>query len=783
MKRAGEWLVAAATWLLLAGLLVAPATLGRLQDDRDLWAHIALCLILGLAAVGAALAGAPRPRWRRSDWLLLALLGAYGVSSLRTVFPRATLAELMRLVDYLGLYLLVRVLCWTPQLLIAAAGAFAAGAALCGAWGVQEYLITLTALHDRSWRAFGPFYNPNLLAAMLLMAIPLWAALLVVARSAAVRFACGFALLLSWAGFFLTGSKGGALALMAALLLGAAIAPDPARRGASRRALIGVGLVCVALAGALLLPPIKLRLLTALGTQSNSTMFRYYTWVGTWRMALARPLLGFGPGAFAAAYPRYAIVGYTKLAHQTYLQVAAETGFTGLLVLVAVLAAQLGSGVLAARRLAGKARLVSAAAAAGMLGFCIHNLVDYGWHVTATGMGFWILAGMVAAAWAGENGTEGFPVVSSRKDTTGNPSVPFSARRRKAPVPRRSLVLPVAAGLLAVLAALPAAAALRAMQRAAWGDFEGASRLDPLNPEYHIRAALVAEQAGRAGRPGGYEAAVRQWEIVQRLRATYPDASYHLARINEDLGYPEQALRRYETTVSLAPTWPKAIAAEAQLLERMGQRGRALEMYRQLDALSESPLFRYPAVENDFDPYFAYAWVALGDAAPAKEARRRYVQAARYLRQVLQANRSMEGLWRIAGEWEDKQGPQLKELAEAIARRHLPFKEAGARLRAALLLVDADQTALAKQLFVERGEGITREVFFGLIIEGWSDYTAAIGLQGRGDQEGADVLRRSAAERLREALSRPQMVAQLSAGPDGWSPAELASLQSAASRR
>ena len=787
MNRAGERLVAAASWLVVAGLFVAPATLGRLQDDRDLCAHIALCLILGSAAVGALLARAPRPRWGRADWLLVALLAAYAVSSFRTVFPRGTLTELMRLADYLGLYILVRVLCGTPRMLAAAAAAFAAGAALCGAWGIQEYLVTLAVLHDRSWRAFGPFYNPNLLAGMLLMAIPLWAGLLVMARSGAVRLFCGFAFFLCWAGFFLTGSKGGAIALMGALLLGAAIAPDPARRGASRRALIGVGIVCVALAGALLLPPIKARLLTALGTQSNSTMFRYYTWVGTWHMALARPVLGFGPGTFPAAYPRYALAGYTKLAHQTYLQVAAETGFVGLLAFVAALAAQLRSGVLAARRLAGESRIVAAGATAGMLGFCIHNMVDYGWHVTATGMGFWILAGLVGAAWGrAGNGTEGFSVVSSREDTTEKPSVPFPVRRRrgrasdKAPVPRRSLAVPVVAGALAVLAALPAVLALRAMQRAAWGDLEGASRLDPLDPEYHISAALTAEQRGRVGQPGGYEVATREWHLVQRLRPTYPGASFNLARIDEASDKPEEALREYERTVALAPTWPKALVAEAQLLERIGQKGRALDVYRRLDALSESPLFRYPAVENDFDPYFAYAWVALAEVAPAREAREWTVRAARYLRQVLQANRRMEGLWRAAGEWEDKQGAQLKQLAEIVARRHLAYKEPGPRLRAALLLVDSDQTALARALFVTPGKGITGDGVLGRLIDGWSEYTTSIGLRGKGDQKGADALREAAAKRLAEPLKRRDVVAELAKGPDGFSTAELASLRSAA---
>jgi hypothetical protein len=44
----------------------------------------------------------------------------------------------------------------------------------------------------------------------------------------------------------------------------------------------------------------------------------------------ANPILGVGAGAFEWRYPRYASVGYTRAAHSTYLELAAEAGLPAL---------------------------------------------------------------------------------------------------------------------------------------------------------------------------------------------------------------------------------------------------------------------------------------------------------------------------------------------------------------------------------------------------------------------------------------------------------------------
>lgn len=768
MRRAGGALIAASSGALALGIVVIPLALGRLDQQRDLWAHVALCLIAAAAIPGLVLGGVPAPRLRRRDLALAALAAAFGISAFGTVYPRGTLAELMRLADYLLLYWLVRTLFRTRETFLAGVAAFAAGAALAAIVGLQEYLPT-AMVHDISWRAFGPFYNPNLLAAALLVAIPVWIALVKISRMPSLRLLCGLALVLCWACFFVTGSKGGLVALTGALLVGAVTAPDPVKGGALKRAIAGLALVALGVAAALLLPPIRLRLAAAFGPQSNSMMFRYYTWLGTWHMVLARPILGFGPGTFAAAYPRFAVVGHTMLAHETYLQIAAETGLLGGVCLLTALGAQLASGFRAARQLRGEYRTLSVAATAGMVGFCLHNVVDYAWHVTATGMAFWVLAGLVGAA------------LDRADSPEPEPEEPKAARRGRegaeAAPGRRKVVLASLAAVMAVAAAVPALVAVQADRVARLGDVRAAARLDPLNDIYHRQLAMIAQQAADMGRTLLYDQALAEWARVERVRPTYPGTPYHRGRIYEARGAPSQALEEYRKAIALAPMWTKAIVAEARLLEGLGQDEQALEVYRHLDALSGSPLFSYRAVIDDLDPSFARAWLAIADHQPTAEAREQYVRTARYLRQVFAANRRMEGAWRAGGEWAAKEGPDLIELAEEVARRHLAFEDPGPRLRAALLLADAGLLPLAEDLFVLPGEELEGVVFFGEIVGGWSSYVSACHLRSTGKAEAAERLLPAAAGRIRSALTWTDAVARIQDGPYGFTDEEIAALE------
>lgn len=69
--------------------------------------------------------------------------------------------------------------------------------------------------------------------------------------------------------------------------------------------------------------------------QSPDVLNRVHWWAAAGRMALRRPLLGFGPGAYAYASPSYVTGGptiSTLFAHQHFLETAAECGWPYLLV-------------------------------------------------------------------------------------------------------------------------------------------------------------------------------------------------------------------------------------------------------------------------------------------------------------------------------------------------------------------------------------------------------------------------------------------------------------------
>ncbi|WP_309706786.1 O-antigen ligase family protein, partial [Armatimonas sp.] len=115
--------------------------------------------------------------------------------------------------------------------------------------------------------------------------------------------------------------------------------------------------------------------------------FRLYTWRGTAKMALTNPVFGTGPGTFPALYPRYAEVGRTGLAHQSYLQVAAENGIPAALgLLVAALLA-----LTSARR----GNLVSAALAGGLLAALLRSCFDSEWALLGNSLPFWAVAGLL----------------------------------------------------------------------------------------------------------------------------------------------------------------------------------------------------------------------------------------------------------------------------------------------------------------------------------------------------------------------------------------------------
>ena len=130
---------------------------------------------------------------------------------------------------------------------------------------------------------------------------------------------------------------------------------------------------------------------------------RAVVWEDTARMALAFPLVGSGFGTFATVYPLFRspeVRRFYQHAHNDGLQVAAEGGVAGV-VLVAVLLATLAAHLVPA--LAGRKGALGAGIAAGLLVFLLHALVDFNAHIPANLDVAAVLAGLlVGLPWASD---------------------------------------------------------------------------------------------------------------------------------------------------------------------------------------------------------------------------------------------------------------------------------------------------------------------------------------------------------------------------------------------
>jgi O-antigen ligase len=199
-------------------------------------------------------------------------------------------------------------------------------------------------------RVFGTFAQPNPYAAYLNLAMPF---ALVYAlyhpRLEARWVAAGAAVLLLFAQG-LAGSRGGWLALVAALLVMAVVAlriEKPALAVGAPLALVG------GVAWATNVLPAKIQhaalhalrldnvsLSAPLNDSNFSSVERLAHWVAGGRMLLAHPILGVGAGNYDAAYARYAASGWPDSlghAHNYFINAAAETGVIGGLAFVAVI--------------------------------------------------------------------------------------------------------------------------------------------------------------------------------------------------------------------------------------------------------------------------------------------------------------------------------------------------------------------------------------------------------------------------------------------------------------
>lgn len=246
-------------------------------------------------------------------------------------------------------------------------------------------------------RVYGTLGNPNFVAALIAITIPLACGL---AASSSVsrrtRVLTAFAIAVLVAALALTGSRAGAIGLAC----GVVVVGMFLRHRLSRWVMAGAVIAALA---------------TIVASDARGAVEtlcgRVYVWQTAWAHAWERPVAGVGPGAFELHYIGWdeaarasarrtgardlQFAGPQQFAHNDYLQALVERGVAGIVTTVFVLATPVllwrGS-----RRAAPEARAVLAGAAGAVAAFAAVACLDFPFERPAETAALWMA---VALAW------------------------------------------------------------------------------------------------------------------------------------------------------------------------------------------------------------------------------------------------------------------------------------------------------------------------------------------------------------------------------------------------
>ena len=314
-----------------AGLLLAVAWVARIltrERERDFFAEFP-ALTWALVAFIA--------------WAMLTLVWAKdpspGITAIIRYLPNVLLLPIA--------YTAVR----TRRDLTLVLGALVLGAVVAASFGI----VKPPGPEVIEARATGTIGDPNELAAALLVGLALGAGFTLSRQgNLAVRAGGAIAVPICALGIFLSLSRGGLIALAAALLAGTVLA-------GRWRAAMAVLLVITASAGVLYFTDVASPRARERVTQANGGSGRSDVWTIGLRMVSAHPIGGVGVGNFQVASSDYVIQPglivradaffstAPKITHNTYLQFLTEMGIVGLLLFVGIVLACLRCALSAAQ--------------------------------------------------------------------------------------------------------------------------------------------------------------------------------------------------------------------------------------------------------------------------------------------------------------------------------------------------------------------------------------------------------------------------------------------------
>lgn len=242
-------------------------------------------------------------------------------------------------------------------------------------------------------RMTGPYENPSDLATYLSVILLMALAFLRYAwRAAGPRLKLGLPVLVLLLGACLVRTESQSAWIGFGVGLALLVAYEPGLRKVL--GWLAGGLILAA--GVLLF--VEHRLLAVITFTDPGVKDRWYMWQAGWRMVCQRPVMGLGLNTFMANYLSYWVGGeqQPRYAHNCYLQMAAETGFIGLgifLALLVVFFRQCRHG-LHLRSDAGLVRSSLLGLLAALTAFAVQAAADTNFYALRQATLFWTLAGV-----------------------------------------------------------------------------------------------------------------------------------------------------------------------------------------------------------------------------------------------------------------------------------------------------------------------------------------------------------------------------------------------------
>ncbi|MDE2126476.1 MAG: O-antigen ligase family protein [Armatimonadetes bacterium] len=289
--------------------------------------------------------------------------------------------------------------------------------AVAAIYGFVQYGLSST--HS----VVGPFGNDQLMGSFLMILLPLLGITALTEKSPARKNVAMVVTVMVGACLALAHSRSAWLGLTAGAAVIGVLAIVLARRGTQlfgRKAdvVLPIAMVISAIALFLFLAPNSGSILdrvASIGNANGQSTFiqRETQWAGSLKMVANKPILGYGIGQYPPDQAAFTHVGVTtagaklmgsnavllpsllEQAHDYYLQLTAELGLTGLLLMLAVLGSFLTLGLMKVRSMdAGVRRNVLLASIAAIVAFMVDAMASPSWQFGQISMFMWLMLGV-----------------------------------------------------------------------------------------------------------------------------------------------------------------------------------------------------------------------------------------------------------------------------------------------------------------------------------------------------------------------------------------------------